>query len=287
MRDSNHIINNSPFPSQANKAVKMTPRIPPKSGSTFSPSQVVRLEFPAQGYVNPLNTTLEFDVTLVSYGTSGGETVRFQNNIQSLFSRVRLLYGATPLEDIINYNVIVRALTEWSSTNQNACSDQTSIAEGIGGIEPGFVGTPPVPGLINVRQNYIQGIDKSVSTTDVAFLAGDGVGVVPNSYLPSGVTTPVGASFCTRRYQINFGLGLFTQDKLVPTKFMASQLAIEITLADAATCILAWPGSATGTAPTYWLSSVNLIPEVLEFDAKYDEMFLAGLREGGVPIKFR
>jgi hypothetical protein len=67
---------------------------------------------------------------------------------------------------------------------------------------------------------------------------------------------------------------------------MASQLAIEITLADAATCILSWAGTATGALPTYWLSSVNLIPEVLEFDAKYDEMFLAGLREGGVPIKF-
>lgn len=26
----------------------MTPRIPPKSGSTFTPGQVIRLEFPAQ-----------------------------------------------------------------------------------------------------------------------------------------------------------------------------------------------------------------------------------------------
>lgn len=67
---------------------------------------------------------------------------------------------------------------------------------------------------------------------------------------------------------------------------MASQLAIEITLADATTAILAWPGGATGTSPTYGVTNVNLIPEVLEFDAKYDEMFLAGLREGGVPIKF-
>jgi hypothetical protein len=69
------------FPSQANKAVKMTPRIPPKNGSTFQPGQVIRLEFPAQGYVNPLNTTLEFDVTLVSYGTPAGEIIRFQNNV--------------------------------------------------------------------------------------------------------------------------------------------------------------------------------------------------------------
>ena len=49
------------FPSQANKAVKITPRIPPKNGATFTPGQVIRLEFPAQGYVNPINTTLEFD----------------------------------------------------------------------------------------------------------------------------------------------------------------------------------------------------------------------------------
>ena len=52
------------FPSQSNKAEKMTPRIPPKNGSSFSPGQVIRVEFPAQGYVNPLGTTLEFDVYL-------------------------------------------------------------------------------------------------------------------------------------------------------------------------------------------------------------------------------
>jgi hypothetical protein len=36
------------FPSQANKAVKMTPRIPPKNGGVFNPGSVIRLEFPAQ-----------------------------------------------------------------------------------------------------------------------------------------------------------------------------------------------------------------------------------------------
>lgn len=60
--------------------------------------------------MNPLHTTLEFDVTLtapdaVTGSTAAAYTGRFQNNIQSLFSRVRLLYGATPLEDMINYNV--------------------------------------------------------------------------------------------------------------------------------------------------------------------------------------
>lgn len=33
----------------------MTPRIPPKNASEFKPGNVIRLEFPAQGYVNPGN----------------------------------------------------------------------------------------------------------------------------------------------------------------------------------------------------------------------------------------
>ena len=121
------------YPSQANKSMKMTPRIPPKNGSDFAPGSVIRLEFPAQGYVNPMNTTLSFDVVLTAPVGATDYALRIQNNIQSLFARVRLLYGATPIEDIINYNVIVRSLTEWTGTNQLGVSDQSSIAEGIAG----------------------------------------------------------------------------------------------------------------------------------------------------------
>lgn len=67
---------------------------------------------------------------------------------------------------------------------------------------------------------------------------------------------------------------------------MASQLAIEITLENPASCMIAKPGGATGSTPTYYVTGVNLIPEILEFDSSYDAMFLKGLREGGVPIKF-
>ena len=90
------------FPSQANKAEKTTPRIPPKNGATFASGSTIRLEFPAQGYVNPLNTTLEFDVTIVAPGTLSTSAIRFQNNIQSIFSRGRLLYGSTPIEELVN-----------------------------------------------------------------------------------------------------------------------------------------------------------------------------------------
>lgn len=153
--------------------------------------------------------------------------------------------------------------------------DQTSIAEGIGGVvvagdsDAGF-------GLVNVRQKYIQGINSSSSATSVNFSGGRSLGSVPAT-----------SGGLTRRYQINFALGLFTQEKLIPTKFMASQLAIELTLEQAASCIYVPTVSASPTGtPSYLVTNVNLIPEILEFDASYDSMFLAGLRDGGVPIKF-
>jgi hypothetical protein len=306
------------FPSQANKAVKITPRIPPKNGGQLIANSIFRVEFPAQGYVNPANTTLEFDVTLTDWQTPNGAITRFQNNIQSIFSRVRLLYGSTPIEDIINYNQVVRNLTEWTGTTQVGTMDQTSISDGIGGVVYGIEGytnysaDPQNPntkgpgsvsglrrhGMVNVRQFYIQGIDNSKNESYEATVAdskvtsdqitkvvskGTGCGAVPNKATVSSRST------CTRRYQVNLALGLFTQEKLIPTKFMASQLAIEFTLETDAGCIytITTSGAApSGSPPTYEVKNVNLIPEILEFDASYDAMFLRGLQEGGVPIKF-
>jgi len=95
---------------------------------------------------------------------------------------------------------------------------------------------------------------------------------------------------------------------------MASQLAIELTLEQAQGCIFTPPSTVTGftstapaftipppiaangfvigapqtytssTTPTYGVGNVNLIPEIMQFDASYDEMFLQGLRDGGVYV---
>lgn len=182
------------------------------------------------GYVNPLNTTIEFDVTLFGYTTSTAQTVRFQNAIASIFQRVRLLYGATPLEDVINYNQIVRMLTEWTSTNQQGTFDQTSIAQGSGGCTIGWAGTGNnSAGMVNTRQKWIQGVSVSEGTTAAgAFGTSHGgatLGNVPQqANPPSGIT---GTTYsCTRRYQINFALGLFTQDKLVIKLFILDSYKI-------------------------------------------------------------
>jgi len=205
------------------------------------------------------------------------------------------LYGATPLEDIPYYNVIVRALTEWTGTNQQNTFDQTSINEGIGGVAQGVTGrktaatdpaTEMAPTLVNVRQTYIQGYDMCFNT------ASPGHGVVPNATLPNTTVTGLGTNHPLyngnnpqRRYQIQFALGLFSQEKLIPTKFMASQLSIELTLANVAECMYVG-GDRPSSTVNYTVKNVNLIPEILEFDASYDESFLRGLQSGGVPIKF-
>lgn len=262
------------YPSQANKAVKITPRIPPKNGSQFFPGSYIRLEFPAQGYVNPANTTLTFDVTLTG---EDNKTIRFQNNIQSLFSRVRLMYGSTPLEDIIGYNQIVRNLTEWTANGPVGTLDQSSIAQGIGSVVSGSTINGTQATYVNVRQNMIQGL--TYYATDPA-----NKGYTPNQSTATGtILTPF---TCTRRYQVSLALGLFTQGKLIPTKFMASQLAIEITLEGATRCIFGYGASDPTSTTTYTVQNVNLIPEILEFDSSYDAMFLKGLQDGGVPIKF-
>ena len=262
------------FPSQANKAVKITPRIPPKNGATFSAGQTIRLEFPAQGYVNTANLTFEMDVALTPNHTPTVGTyssIRFQNSIQSIFSRVRILYGSTPLEDILGYNVVNRMLTEWTSSS-GYVMDQTSVSEGIGGRFDKCTDTVSPTGIIPVStRSAIHGIH-TVGT--LAY------------YTPCNSS---GAA--VRRYQFQLGLGLLQQGKLLPTKFMASQLAIELTLARDEECIIQCTrlGAATVNVvanPRYSVSNINMIPEILEFDASYDNMFLKGLQEGGVPIKF-
>jgi len=277
----------------------MTPRIPPKNGAYFNPGQIIRLEFPAQGYVNPLNTTLEMDVVLygpnLASANSAAFVVRFQNNIQSIFNRVRLLYGATPQEDILQYNVLVRCLTEWTATNQMGSIDNTSIADGVGGYTFGAAsmnGGGVAYAAVNARQSYVQGL------SNVSLVSGGSSntdsGFVPNAMtaslttaLPSGAPVPGTYQTATvRRYQISFALGVFTQDKLIPTKYMASQLAIEITLEQANACIYQPIGYSSSTPPTYGVGNINLIPEIIEFDDSYDVAFLQGLETGGVPIKF-
>jgi len=299
-----------PFPTEANKATKRTPRIPPKSGNNFSPGSVIRLEVPATGYMNPNHTFLEMDVTMISAVLNSGPaasppnantlTTRFQNGIGSIFQRIRVMYGSTPLEDIPEYNELLRYLSDHTSTNTNGLMDQTSIADGVGGYTVSSDGAGANFGLVNVRQKYIQGNCSSFAgiadpgpnpTAD--FTNGASLGQVPGDSSNPGMFTTNGQPVCTRRYVISLMLGLLIQNKLIPVKYMASAFAIELTLANPQNCMIV---SSTGlvpahptalvSPPSYGVTNVNLLPELLEYDNEFDNAFQQGLATNGVPILY-
>lgn len=150
---------------------------------------------------------------------------------------------------ITYFSVIVRNLTEWTAGNPSLCIDQGTITDGIGNNTIGM-DNGGTHGVLNTRANVIQGCafgrDNSTS-----FDFSDGRGLVGiQNVEPAGVLTTGSSTFpgffggtvapfpavnipgvaVTRRYQIQLALGLLTQEKLIPTKYMASQLAIELTL---------------------------------------------------------
>jgi hypothetical protein len=285
------------FPSQANKAEKTTPRITPKNGSVFNPSNTIRVEFPAQGYTNTSHLTFEFDVNLILPvdTTQPGLSweVKFQQNIQSIFERGRLLYGSTVLEDLIDLKNIVRLLTD-TTTSNDAVFDQTSIGQGIAGYSASVEGDGELAnqGYINNRL-YTHGIvNAQNNATGYNQQMTNGIRMYPGG---TAVTNgPVTTYTATRRYQITLPIGLFVQKKLIPQKWMASQLAVELTLATPQDCIIALPYTTPADdvqlplifTPTYTVTNFNMIPEFLNFDQSYDAFFLDGLKKGGIPIQY-
>lgn len=282
------------YPAQSNKAMKSIARIQPRSGTSFGPGQIMRIDIPAQAYINTTNTQLVFDAVLIGPSNSSAWAVRFQNSISCIFNRLRFLYGGTPQEDIQQYGVLTRLLTEWTTTNQMGKLDQLSISDGVGGFVSALNvavsnATGPVysnyNGFVNTRQRFIQGVQANFGTSVGALNVYNAPNSDPST-LPAGIAPP-STPYTVRRYMISLALGLFCQDKLIPAKWMASQLTLEFTLEQANSCIYQPFGVGTNTTnPTFAIGNVELILEQIDFDDQYDQDFLDALETKGIPIKF-
>lgn len=225
------------YPTQASRTWKSVVKVQPKNGSSFTgvggtlirfeytikvqpylcylftPTRLFRFELPAQGYMNVRNTSLTFDLNLTV--NAANANARFQNNVQSVFRRLRILYGSLVLEDIRDYNVLVRMLTEGATNQSNVSIDQSSVFEGIGGdlltcTNATSSANGGVLALVNARLNAIQ--SSKPTTTDLD--AGPGVatgagtqGVINDVVVNSPPTAPV------RRYSVQLASGLFQQAK--------------------------------------------------------------------------
>lgn len=278
------------FPSQSTRSTKRTIKMNPKNNAqSYISGSTIRFEFPASGYLNPSKTYLSFNCrsritqgsftegadrlslqTLVS-GQSAGTQIyqratggfEFQQNIASIFRRVRVLYGSLVLEDIQDYNILQRMFTDILLSTGASTSDNL-IHQGIGISNRLFGGTLQ---SYNDRFNY-----HSLETDGNATATLAEVGTV------------------ARRYAIPINTGVFQQKRLIPLKFMSSQLSIELELAEAADCQTWIAGTSTvgGTTtvqprPTACVTEVGLVElnaELLEFDSEFDRAVFTGLSRG-------
>jgi len=272
------------YPTQSNRAWKSVIKVPPKNGQTFlntSTTTPIRFELPAQGYMNTRNTFLQFDLAM---GTTGSSTnLRMQNNVQCFMKRVRFTYGSLVVEDIREYHNLVRILTEGTGTNTSWVSDQVSINEGIGGIK-----MYPIAGLIYSagNENPFMAVPENVRLSEIqcANITDNLHAVVP-TYAQSTSQGSISGNGLFRRYCVQLALGTFQQNKLIPLKWMSSQLSIEIEVCTISTDCMASTGVVDNNM-FYTLTNMAMLLELLEFDGAYDEEFLEeGLRKEGVPIK--
>ena len=214
------------WPTQATKAYKTTVKITPREAGPFYPGNVIRLDLPAQDYLNPLNSTLRFKVQVKTTGTvdlKPRNCVRAAKNGNSFFSRLRLLYGTLVIEDIQDYNILVRMLTN-VSVAEDYCEYAGAVYEGLGSE-----------------------LSRSQNQSSSYFL--NSAGKTTNS-----IDDSVGVYF-----QINLASGLLTQKKLLPLKWMASQLRIELYVAPAHQVFIIGNPSVT-TAISPWSSVDSMTP---------------------------
>jgi hypothetical protein len=272
------------FPNQSTRQSKRTVKLTPKNNAArYRSGTTIRFEFPASGYLNPNNTYLAFNartiITSGAFSVGTGTTiptggVEFQQNIQSIFRRVRVLYGSLVLEDIQDYNLIQRIFTE--IVIPSGTSGTNMLGQGIGPSQWENNATTPANNVIAGKGYGRLQITRSNYHT-----------IQPTE--PLSANSPTNYGEVVRRYAVPINTGLFQQKNLIPLKYMASQLQLEIELAEGVDCITWVKGVGTGaTVPTgcdVEVALPELVTELLEFDSEFDAA-IYDLLGNGLPIHF-
>lgn len=262
------------FPTQATKIHKSIVKIPPKQNTSYRAGGNIKIDFPADGYLNMQNSVLSFDV---QWAKSTATRLALQRGgAHNFIKRLVIRYGGLVIEDIREYKTLVRLFTE-VGVQKDYSQSFGSILDGMHTDRVGLEETGTPEGA------YTAG----GATNALLNTQGSAAGAVYDEYYLSGLDcltlTAAGAALggpIKRTYCLNLLSGLMTCKKLIPLKWMASQLSLDIYLADDFECVLADAGT-----PTFTISDVNFIAEMLEFDSSYDKAFYMGLQQG-IPLKF-
>lgn len=234
------------FPTQASRIIQSTVKIPPRTGVTMGgPStplsssakgRVIQITLPSQGYLNPLESYLRFDLGFTSTNTGANPVViapRVLNSVHTMFRRMRVLYGSMVLEDIQFYGALVRTLTNVAVESEYQ-SGVGAVLEGMGSdAARGQLFNPTVrgPATGGVGTGGVLSVDPLAASVVLPATAG----ITANFNIPQpGRSTVVTNTTITQdglikhTFTIQIASGVLTQQKLIPLKWLANQLTIEL-----------------------------------------------------------
>ena len=340
------------FPTQASRVIESTVKIPPRTTPTMGASGAgaltssakgrnIQITFPAQGYLNPLESYLRFDLGITSTGADIANVghIRPLGTIHTMFRRLRVLYGSLVLEDIQNYGTLVRMMTNVAVENDYA-NNSGAILEGMGSdaqraalhaqitrgsvVLGGPTTTATAGSLAFNSPVFAATLSHSYPSPGQAALLGAGT-TIPAAGSTNTVGSAPQTATLTHTYCINLCSGLLTQQKLIPLKWLANQLTIELELEEPSMFLVQgstteMPSMAAATSSSsevvtegvgycaeivpalystlpsytagsmarcgYFLNNIYFVAQILEFDSTYDAAFYQGMLTSGVPLKF-
>lgn len=240
------------FPTQASRVIMSTSRISPITtptmGSFSAPlnssakGRLVQIKLPAQGYLNPLESYLRFDLYIVP---PAGSTTYYVNaprilaaGAHGIFRRMRILYGGMVIEDIQLYNNLVRMLTN-VAVGEAYQDGVGTILEGMGSDAARAALFHPITrgGITNsefVGPLLNNSIFSNTLTARPWVQPNGPVAIIQSDEFVSGTGSSFGKGGVKHTFCISLASGLLTQQKLIPLKWMANQLMIELELEEPA-----------------------------------------------------
>lgn len=206
--------------------------IKPTAGQSFSGNNTfIEFKIPNRGYIDTRSIHMECKLAVV--GTEL-EDVRLYS-VHDLFQRVRVFSGNATFSDRVGYNVLNRAIGDFTISDE-ARNSQLASLEG-----------QTAWGLNNVGadQGATRGFD--------------------NSTLAPGGTA---ATAATRYYSFRPDCGIFKTATNLPAKWFGQPITIRLYLEDASQAFHD-AGGASATITSFTLSDVALIYEELDLGRKY------------------
>lgn len=177
-----------------------------------------------------------------------------------IFKRVKTIYGSLVLEDLQEYGKGTRAIMD-TGVSENYLAAVGQVLEG----------TSTTYNVESAYNDYA--IEQTSMTAQEASVL---------NFRFSG------QNGWTKRICLNVMAGTLTLKKLLPLKWMAAQFRLHLELYSNKQALICnrTPTLIAAEPPSFVVSKMTYIAELMDFDSTYDTAFWSGLKATGVPLRF-